>query len=54
VPICLALYRLPVHAIAGATLTATFLTSAIALAAYSLLPAPAGLVVRPDWALGLA
>ncbi len=54
VPICLALYRLPVHAIAGATLTATFLTSAIALAAYSWLPAPAGLVVRPDWALGLA
>lgn len=54
VPICLAVYRLPVHAIAGATLAATFLTSAIALAAYSLLPAPPDLVVRPDWALGLA
>lgn len=54
VPICIALYRLPVHAIAGATLTATFLTSGIALAAYSLLPAPNGLAVRPDWALGLA
>lgn len=54
VPICIALYRLPVHAIAGATLTATFLTSAIALAAYSFLPAPAGVAVRPDWALGLA
>lgn len=54
VPLCLALYRLPVHAIAGATLTATFLTSAIALAAYSVLPAPAGVSVRPDWALGLA
>lgn len=53
VPICIALYRLPVHAIAGATLTATFLTSGIALAAYSLLPAPAGIAVRPDWALGL-
>jgi uncharacterized membrane protein YfcA len=53
-PLCLAVYRLPVHAIAGATLTATFLTSAIALAAYSVLPAPAGVAVRPDWALGLA
>lgn len=54
VPICLAVYRLPVHAIAGATLTATFLTSALALAAYAWLPAPAGVAVRPDWALGLA
>lgn len=54
VPLCLAIYRLPLHAIAGATLTATFLTSAIALAAYSVLPAPSGIAVRPDWALGLA
>lgn len=54
VPLCLAVYRLPLHAIAGATLTATFLTSAIALAAYSWLPAPAGVAVRPDWGLGLA
>lgn len=54
VPICLTLYRLPVHAIAGATLTATFLTSGIALAAYAWLPAPAGVTARPDWALGLA
>lgn len=54
VPLCLAIWRLPLHAIAGATLTATFLTSAIALAAYSWLPAPAGVAVRPDWALGLA
>lgn len=54
VPICLTLYRLPVHAIAGATLTATFLTSAIALAAYSWMPAPVGVTTRPDWAMGLA
>lgn len=54
VPLCLALWRLPVHAIAGATLTATFLTSAIALTAYAWLPAPAGVAARPDWALGLA
>lgn len=54
VPLCLAVYRLPLHAIAGATLTATFLTSAIALAAYSVLPTPTGAAVRPDWTLGLA
>ncbi len=54
VPLCLAFYRLPVHAIAGATLTATFLTSVIALMAYSFLPVPAGVTARPDWALGLA
>ncbi len=54
VPLCVAVYGLPVHAVAGATLTATFLTSAIALAAYSWMPAPAGVVARPDWALGLA
>jgi uncharacterized membrane protein YfcA len=54
VPLCLAMYRLPLHAIAGATLTATFLTSAIALVAYAWLPTPAGVAARPDWALGLA
>lgn len=53
-PLCLAVYRLPLYAIAGATLTATFLTSAIALAAYSVLPTTTGAAVRPDWALGLA
>lgn len=51
-PLCLAVWRLPVHAIAGATLLATLLTSAIALVVYSLLPAPPGVSVRPDWALG--
>jgi hypothetical protein len=54
VPICLAVYGLPVHAIAGATLAATFLTSAFALAAYEFLPAPPGMVAGPDWWLGLA
>ncbi len=54
VPLCLSVYRLPIHAIAGATLTATFLTSAIALGAYSWLPTPAGVVAGPDWLLGLA
>lgn len=54
VPLCLAFYGLPVHAIAGATLTATFLTSGFALAAYVWLPAPAGVAARPDWLLGLS
>jgi len=54
VPLCLAFYGLPVHAIAGATLTATFLTSAIALAAYAWMPTPVGVAASPDWPLGLA
>jgi uncharacterized membrane protein YfcA len=52
VPILVSYFRLPVHAVAGATLTATFLTSLIALAGYSLLPAPAGAAAAPDWLLG--
>jgi len=51
-PFCVALFRLPVHAIAGATLAATFLSSISGVALYSTLPAPAGVEVRPDWALG--
>lgn len=54
VPLCLAFYGLPVHAIAGATLTATFLTSGIALAAYVWLPVPEGVSAQPDWLLGAA
>lgn len=53
-PLCLAFYGLPVHAIAGATLTATLLTSGIALVAYARLPVPAGVAASPDWWLGLA
>jgi uncharacterized membrane protein YfcA len=52
VPICVTFLRLPLQAVAGATLTATFLTSLFALAAYVLLPAPVGLATQPDWALG--
>lgn len=54
VPLCLTIYRLPVHSIAGAILAATLLTSAIALIAYVWLPAPPGVVARPDWLLGIA
>jgi uncharacterized protein len=54
VPLCLTWCRLPVHAIAGATLAATFATSVLALAAYQWLPAPPGVAAAPDWALGTA
>jgi hypothetical protein len=52
-PFCVALLRLPVHAVAGAALAATFLTSVIGVVLYSLLPAPPGIATRPDWLLGL-
>lgn len=52
VPILVTFFRLPVHAVAGATLTATLLTSVFALAGYVVLPAPAGVAASPDWALG--
>ncbi len=52
-PLCIAWFRLPVHAIAGAALGATFLTSVAGVAFYSLLPAPPGLTTQPDWLLGL-
>ena len=53
VPILVTFFRLPVHAVAGATLTATLLTSIFALLAYLVLPAPAGIATAPDWALGV-
>ncbi|MCS6786702.1 MAG: sulfite exporter TauE/SafE family protein [Thiobacillaceae bacterium] len=53
-PLLVALYRLPIHAIAGATLTATWITSALGLGAYAVLPAPAQVATTPDWALGVA
>jgi hypothetical protein len=52
VPILVSFFRLPVHAVAGATLTATLLTSIVAVLGYVLLPTPAGVTASPDWALG--
>jgi uncharacterized membrane protein YfcA len=54
-PFLVGVLRLPVHTIAGATLTGTFLTSAAGVAFYQLAApahAAAGLQVAPDWALG--
>jgi len=52
VPTLITFFRLPVHAVAGATLTATLLTSVFAVVGYAVLPAPAGVAASPDWALG--
>lgn len=52
-PFCVALFGLPVHAIAGAAIAGTLFTSVAGVAIYSLLPAPAGMATHPDWALGL-
>lgn len=51
-PFCIAYFRLPVHAVAGAALAATFITSVAGVAWYSVLPAPAGVATHPDWMLG--
>lgn len=52
-PFCVAVFRLPVHAIAGATLAATLITSAVGIAVYHWGPLHSGVATQPDWALGL-
>jgi uncharacterized membrane protein YfcA len=47
-PILVALYRLPVHTIAGSTLLGTWVTSLVAVGFF------AAAAVAPDWRLGLA
>ncbi|WP_130472370.1 sulfite exporter TauE/SafE family protein [Candidatus Magnetaquicoccus inordinatus] len=51
-PFCVAVFRLPIHAIAGAALAGTLFTSVAGVLVYSLLPAPPGLSTAPDWMLG--
>ena len=54
VPFLIAFFGLPVHAVAGASLFCTFLTSVAGVGFYSLLaPFWPTLGVRPDWLLGL-
>lgn len=54
VPFLISFFGLPVHAVAGASLFCTFLTSIAGVCFYSLLaPFWPGLGVRPDWLLGL-
>ena len=52
-PFCVAMFHLPVHTVAGATLAGTLATSVFGVAFYSLAPAPAGMATAPDWALGM-
>jgi len=52
-PVLVAVFRLPLHAVAGATLFGTLVTSAAGVAMYQFLPAPPGIETRPDWALGI-
>ncbi|WP_173063428.1 sulfite exporter TauE/SafE family protein [Sulfurimicrobium lacus] len=51
-PFCIAVFRLPVHAVAGAALAGTFATSLAGVAVYSFLPLPGGGYAAPDWWLG--
>lgn len=51
-PFCVAVFRLPVHSVAGAALLGTFLTSVAGVVFYSVLPASNGLPTSPDWPLG--
>ena len=54
VPFLISFFGLPVHAVSGASLFCTFLTSIAGVCFYSLLaPFWPALEVRPDWLLGL-
>ena len=55
-PVFVTFYRLPVHAVAGATLMGTFTTSVVGVLTYqavAFFPASAGMAVAPDWPLGI-
>lgn len=51
-PFCIAVFRLPVHVVAGAALAGTFVTSVAGVLVYSFLPLPGGGYAAPDWWLG--
>jgi uncharacterized membrane protein YfcA len=51
-PFCVAVFRLPIYTVAGASLLATFFTSIAGVFFYSMLPATGGVSTSPDWALG--
>jgi len=51
-PFCIAVFRLPVYAVAGAALAGTFVTSVAGVAVYTFLPLPGGGYATPDWWLG--
>ncbi len=52
-PFCVTFLKLPIYTIAGATLLATFLSSVLGVAFYSLITLDGGVSTSPDWMLGL-
>lgn len=52
-PILVAVFRQPIHGVAGAALFGTLLTSVAGVAMYHFLPAPPGIETQPDWVLGM-
>lgn len=52
-PVLVAIFRLPIHGVAGATLFGTLVTSVAGVALYQFMPAPPGILTQPDWALGI-
>lgn len=52
-PFCVAVFRLPVYTIAGATLMGTFITSVAGSLFFSFIPATKGMSAMPDWTLGI-
>jgi uncharacterized membrane protein YfcA len=52
-PVLVVVFGLQLHAVAGAALVGTLVTSVVGVAMYQFLPAPAGIEARPDWALGI-
>ncbi|MDP1653182.1 MAG: sulfite exporter TauE/SafE family protein [Rhodocyclaceae bacterium] len=52
-PVLVAVFGLSVHAVAGAALFGTFVTSVVGVLLYQFLPAPAGMTTQPDWPLGI-
>ncbi len=53
VPLCIAVFRLPVYTIAGAALMGTFITSAAGAIFFTVIPAPNDVSIMPDWLLGI-
>jgi len=52
-PFCVAVFHLPVYTVAGAALLGTFITSVAGVFFYSVIPVTTGMVVSPDWLLGI-
>ena len=52
-PVLVVVFGLQLHAVAGAALFGTLVTSVVGVAVYQFLPAPPGIESRPDWVLGI-